>query len=414
VAAGVTPGTPLFVGESIGNQFVGRAFVFSSKCGRFPYGVRGSKLDDSRRLILRGRKPAVGNDCKVRGSTPHSLTFQLIELADKVQHELTSNHPSATPPDQWDAVSKKEKLCMDEVLRRQGLGMIEISRRLRKRFVLPSDQPLADIWAECHAESVRQAEAQKQAEEQKQAEARRQTASASEQHNKDTEIISRQARAEKISGGSALSKLFLVIWFFALSGIPATGVLVLKNGMNIPLVSKIKTFSVAWTVILLAACAVSILFAYYATSYGVEDNQIVRLVLWIGFICFVILTIVVFKLILSAYNVGLLTLLVSTFGAVLCVLLFAGFAMTHKGDGGLFSDIGSLRMFILAGAILCLIFTVVTNVLKTNVLFGIVLTVTQLAFSVLLICVVYALMAARAPHRPQTVRSSLRAIKVPR
>jgi hypothetical protein len=132
-----------------------------------------------RRMITRGVIPSdkliseVRSVCRDRLSSPGWLSPSQGEPQRcQVRRELTSDHASATPPDQWDAVSEEEKLCMDAVLRRQGLDMTKIRRRLRKRFVLPSDQPIADIWAEYHAEFVRQAEERKQAEGRKQVEER--------------------------------------------------------------------------------------------------------------------------------------------------------------------------------------------------------------------------------------------------
>src|SRR5262249_18408502 len=54
VEAGVHPGSLLFHGKSVRGKYVGTAFVFSSRCGQYPYPVSGPILDSYERVVLTG------------------------------------------------------------------------------------------------------------------------------------------------------------------------------------------------------------------------------------------------------------------------------------------------------------------------------------------------------------------------
>jgi uncharacterized protein len=81
VSAGAKPGSLLFDGEVIGEQYQGTAYLFDSRCGQLPYRVSGPILDNYRRVELRGQAPRVDDSCQITEYVDDKLEFQLIEPA---------------------------------------------------------------------------------------------------------------------------------------------------------------------------------------------------------------------------------------------------------------------------------------------------------------------------------------------
>lgn len=73
----VSAETVLFTGERVGNAYAGTAFVFNRACGQLEYAVRGRVEDDEHRVVLQGQAPIVGPGCKVAGTRPDTLVFEL-------------------------------------------------------------------------------------------------------------------------------------------------------------------------------------------------------------------------------------------------------------------------------------------------------------------------------------------------
>jgi hypothetical protein len=72
---GVTTGTLLFDGHKTGNQYVGKAYVFSRACGAIAYDVAGPISADQRTVTLRGNAPQVDSRCQVVGYRDDILIF---------------------------------------------------------------------------------------------------------------------------------------------------------------------------------------------------------------------------------------------------------------------------------------------------------------------------------------------------
>jgi Tfp pilus assembly protein PilF len=69
-ASGIAAGTLLFDGRKEGNQYIGKVFVFSQKCGARSYDVSGP-LDDSSAnmtITLSGKRPLIDSNCRPTGS----------------------------------------------------------------------------------------------------------------------------------------------------------------------------------------------------------------------------------------------------------------------------------------------------------------------------------------------------------
>ena len=99
VEAGVHPGSLLFHGKSVRGKYVGTAFVFSSRCGQYPYPVSGPILDSYERVVLTGRAPRIAADCSVDGYFDDTLDFRLLKPAvampgNAVQPPFGASNPS--------------------------------------------------------------------------------------------------------------------------------------------------------------------------------------------------------------------------------------------------------------------------------------------------------------------------------
>jgi hypothetical protein len=78
VDVGVRPGTLLFEGRRNGNQYAGRAYVFSKYCGAIGYDVTGSVAADDRSVTLYGSAPLVDQSCRIAQYRDSVLVFNLI------------------------------------------------------------------------------------------------------------------------------------------------------------------------------------------------------------------------------------------------------------------------------------------------------------------------------------------------
>jgi hypothetical protein len=94
--AGAKPDSLIFTGEIHGEQYLGTAFVFNSRCGRRPYQVSGPILDNYRRVELRGQAPrGFDSNCSATGYVDDVLAFELIEPAIAAPPEMPT--PNQTP-----------------------------------------------------------------------------------------------------------------------------------------------------------------------------------------------------------------------------------------------------------------------------------------------------------------------------
>jgi hypothetical protein len=78
IEAGTRPGALLFRGQSNNRRYSGTAFIFDRRCGRFPYQVSGPILDNFNRVVLTGRAPRVGANCRIEGYLTDTLEFTLL------------------------------------------------------------------------------------------------------------------------------------------------------------------------------------------------------------------------------------------------------------------------------------------------------------------------------------------------
>jgi hypothetical protein len=79
IEAGAKPGDLLFSGKAVGAQYVGRAYVFKGRCGKFEYEVRGNILNNYRRVELQGQAPRVDDSCQITGEIKDTLVFSLMD-----------------------------------------------------------------------------------------------------------------------------------------------------------------------------------------------------------------------------------------------------------------------------------------------------------------------------------------------
>jgi hypothetical protein len=76
IAQGARKGALLFDGIRVGERYEGTAYIFSKRCGVFPYAVSGSVEDGDRRVVMRGRAPKPGADCGVASHRDDTLVFE--------------------------------------------------------------------------------------------------------------------------------------------------------------------------------------------------------------------------------------------------------------------------------------------------------------------------------------------------
>lgn len=72
---GVTPGDPIFVGRRNGNRYVGKAYVYSSRCPVVSYKVSGRVLAGEARVVVTGRRPVRNRNCKISYRQEVRLVF---------------------------------------------------------------------------------------------------------------------------------------------------------------------------------------------------------------------------------------------------------------------------------------------------------------------------------------------------
>jgi Trypsin-like peptidase domain len=76
--AGVKPGDLLFSGRAIDMHYIGTAYLFKSRCGKFGYEVRGDILDDYHRVKMYGQAPRLDDNCNVIGKFDDTLEFSYM------------------------------------------------------------------------------------------------------------------------------------------------------------------------------------------------------------------------------------------------------------------------------------------------------------------------------------------------
>src|SRR5262245_32099107 len=78
MAAGVRPGTMLFLGTRTAQQIEGKAYIFNRRCGPLEYEVHGEVLGAGKLVMLTGLAPKVNEQCAIVGRTPDTLRFERV------------------------------------------------------------------------------------------------------------------------------------------------------------------------------------------------------------------------------------------------------------------------------------------------------------------------------------------------
>lgn len=126
------------------------------------------------------------------------------------------------------------------------------------------------------------------------------------------------------------------------------------------------------TFVLILWTAVAVPCFYFALQYGPLDNQYIRIGLWLGVVLGIILILRTFFAILREYKLNLLTspstwMMLLT--AVLAVFLFN--RISEHFPGGFTNP----DMLMLAGILVFSVWSLISNIVRTNVIFGVILTV---------------------------------------
>jgi len=87
LAAGARPGSLLFRGEVNNGQYLGTAYIFNLHCGPIPFEVKGLVLNDDEQIVLTGRAPRVGQDCRPYGSYTSNLEFRRLKPNEAAQSQ---------------------------------------------------------------------------------------------------------------------------------------------------------------------------------------------------------------------------------------------------------------------------------------------------------------------------------------
>ena len=103
LSAGAKPGSPLFEGEAIDEQYVGTAYIFNSRCGQIAYQVSGPIVDNFERVVLQGLAPRIGPNCLPRGYIADTSEFKLLKPVDvaqspNVDEQAGTARPAQAPP----------------------------------------------------------------------------------------------------------------------------------------------------------------------------------------------------------------------------------------------------------------------------------------------------------------------------
>jgi hypothetical protein len=83
--AGARPDSLLFRGEIDNGQYFGTAYIFSPHCGQIPFQVKGTILDNDERIMLTGRAPRLGRNCRTYESSTSNLEFRRLKPNDGAQ-----------------------------------------------------------------------------------------------------------------------------------------------------------------------------------------------------------------------------------------------------------------------------------------------------------------------------------------
>jgi len=144
---------------------------------------------------------------------------------------------------------------------------------------------------------------------------------------------------------------------------------------------------IVWMAIAGVACQ-------FALTYGPTDNQGIRLGLWIGVFASVIMALVMFAALLRFYRVNLLYL-PSTWILLLDVVLIAILLYGSQGTNAQ-QGFSTFQIAMAALILLTVGFALFLNIVKTNLLFGVILTITQLALSILVVALAFMIWNERA------------------
>lgn len=148
------------------------------------------------------------------------------------------------------------------------------------------------------------------------------------------------------------------------------------------------------TIGLIIWMAIAGVVCQFAVAYGPTDNQGVRLGLWIGVFASIIMALVMFAALLRFYKVNLLYLpstWILLLDVVLIVILLYGSQGTNGQQGYSTFQIAMAALILLTAG-----FSLFLNIVKTNFLFGIILTVIQLALSILVVALAFMIWNERA------------------
>lgn len=75
---GIRPGALLFTARNTSaNAYAGEVVTFSRKCGDMTFPVTGEASSDGARLVVSGNKPMRDGRCRVTGTRPETLVFEL-------------------------------------------------------------------------------------------------------------------------------------------------------------------------------------------------------------------------------------------------------------------------------------------------------------------------------------------------
>jgi hypothetical protein len=72
---GVRSGSVLFVGRRDKNKYVGKAHVFSKRCGAVAFDVTGDVSADQREVTVSGKRPRLNNQCRPDSFEDETLVF---------------------------------------------------------------------------------------------------------------------------------------------------------------------------------------------------------------------------------------------------------------------------------------------------------------------------------------------------
>lgn len=83
MVAGAQTGDSVFIGSVVDGQYVGTAYIFSGRCGRFPYQVVGPIVSNSTRVVMQGSAPRIDRDCRVYDRFLDTLEFSYVAQAGR-------------------------------------------------------------------------------------------------------------------------------------------------------------------------------------------------------------------------------------------------------------------------------------------------------------------------------------------